>query len=319
MKKFSVFLVLTLLIVSFSSTLIFAEEEYFGREDEFVKVKSIEFEEIQHVKPMEQKEVEKIFSKMEKEFRIKGISQKEYEKALKDLKTAREIQSFSESSDISTLGGDYYDQYLNELRQGNFVETILDIDEGMSETQIYKVGYTHANAARDAALAEYPNDVMLRDAYRHFVWNHMSTSDSSVGKIKTRTATINHEWGIILLSPLENHYNNAYNDYINSGYSEEDAALNAFNDTVAYILTLKYNTVLICESNYDFFKAIFEVSNIMDLHNNCYGRAYPENHPTLNYDQAFHYAKNNGELILNENSVDDNDYYHIWAWDWYTY
>lgn len=189
----------------------------------------------------------------------------------------------------------------------------------MSEAQIFKVGYTHANASRDAALAEYPNDVMLRDAYRHFVWNHMSTSDSSVGKIKTRTATINHEWGIILLSPLENHYNNAYNDYINSGYAEEDAALNAFIDTVAYIPTLKYNTVLICESNYAFFKSIFEVSNIMDLNNNCYGRAYPENHPTLNYDQAFYYAKNNSELILNENSVDDNDYYQIWAWDWYTY
>lgn len=94
MKKFSLFLVLTLLIVSFSSTLIFAEEEYFGRVDEFVKVKSIEFKEIQDVKPMEQKKVEQIFSKMEKKFRIKGISQKEYEKALKNLKNSREIQIF---------------------------------------------------------------------------------------------------------------------------------------------------------------------------------------------------------------------------------
>lgn len=193
----------------------------------------------------------------------------------------------------------------------------MDIDEGMTETEIFKVGFTHANAARDAALVEYPNDVMLSDAFRHFSWNHMSTSDLTVGKLKTRTATINHEWGLLLLNPILNYYDDQYNYYVS--INDPDAANKAFADSTLYIPNLKHDLVIISESSFSFFKGYFSVSNIMDLHNNVYGRAYPEKEPLLDYRDAFYMAKNNNELILDEVDVNDDHFYAVWVSEWYTY
>ncbi|WP_427338023.1 hypothetical protein [Caloranaerobacter sp. DY30410] len=77
------------------------------------------------------------------------------------------------NSSFTAQSTDYYEKYLNDLRKGNFVESILDIDEGLTETEIYRIGVTHANAAREAAMAEFPDDEMLCDSFRHFVWNHV--------------------------------------------------------------------------------------------------------------------------------------------------
>ncbi|WP_427338022.1 hypothetical protein [Caloranaerobacter sp. DY30410] len=126
----------------------------------------------------------------------------------------------------------------------------------------------------------------------------MCTSDSKLDKIKTRTATINHECGIVLLQPLENYYTNTYNDYKDKGYSDSSAAQEAFADTAAYIPKLKYMTVQACEDNYDFFKAIFTAANIMDLHNNCYGGAYPGDYPSLDYKEAYYSSKNKKGMII---------------------
>ncbi|MEX1030030.1 MAG: hypothetical protein WDZ91_08305 [Paenibacillaceae bacterium] len=40
---------------------------------------------------------------------------------------------------------DDYGEFLNELGQGNFIEGILDLDEGLSTLEIFAVGVTHAN------------------------------------------------------------------------------------------------------------------------------------------------------------------------------
>lgn len=208
-----------------------------------------------------------------------------------------------------------YDEYLNELRKGNFIEGILDVDEGLSALEIFAVGVTHANEARDAALDKYPNDVMLRDAYRHFAWNYLSTQD--IGQYKTRTATINHEWGIILLDPITNYYTNQYNYYVAN--NDPDAASKAFADAVLYIPILKYQLVILCQNSFSFFSSLFDESNIMDLHNNCYGRAYAVTHPDEGYDTSFQLAVQNDELILDENDVGNSEYQFVWQNEWYTY
>ncbi|SEM24756.1 hypothetical protein SAMN04488688_110158 [Paenibacillus sp. cl141a] len=218
------------------------------------------------------------------------------------------------NKDINILVNDY-DQYYNELRKGNYIEGVLDRDEGLSATDIAKIGLTHANKARDEALKKYPNssDVMLRDAYRHFTWNYLSTKD--VGAIKTRTATINHEWGLVLLNPVINYYNNRYNYYVGNGSGA--AGYDAFIDTTLYIPNLKFQLILVCQANIDTFKGFFDNANIMDLHNNVYGRAYAASHPS-GYDSAFTSAKNAGDLILSESSVTNWNYTYVWQNNWWT-
>ncbi|RXZ80524.1 hypothetical protein EBB07_18415 [Paenibacillaceae bacterium] len=138
------------------------------------------------------------------------------------------------------------------------------------------IGVTHANAARNAALAKYPNDAMMRDAYRHFTWNYLSTKD--VGALKTRTATINHEWGITILSPITNYFNNRYSYYV--GQNSSAPGYNAFIDTTVYIPSFKLQMILLCKGNINTFRAFFDDANIMDFHNNVYGRAYAASHPS---------------------------------------
>jgi Holliday junction resolvase RusA-like endonuclease len=244
--------------------------------------------------------------------------QQNTEKAIKLLDKLNGTKSKNDKNDqLITATGTYYDQNKAKLRAANFMEGVLDLDEGLTSTEIYKIGVTYANQARDAALKEFPSNVMLQDAFRHFSWNYISTG--GVGALKTRTATINHEWGILILEPVTNYYTNRYNTYRSQGYSDYNAANKAFSDAVAYIPDLKYQLVTICKSSYSFFKSFFTVSNIMDLHNNCYGRAYYGKMPNAGYKTAFYTAKNKGELILSESSVGDYQYKYVWQSQWYTY
>ncbi|PAD71690.1 hypothetical protein CHH67_24055, partial [Paenibacillus campinasensis] len=153
--------------------------------------------ELQNLDPITKEEMNQLFNKFENEFNstITQNDRLEAEQIVKEL-----------AGDEYSISSSDYDQYYNELRKGNYIEGVLDRDEGLSALDITKIGFIHANTAREEALKKYPNDVMLRDAYRHFTWNYIATKD--VGAIKTRTATINHEWGIILLNPVLNYYNN---------------------------------------------------------------------------------------------------------------
>lgn len=285
---------------------------------------------IDSVKPASKDVVELKIKNIEKSFNektLKLFKKEDEEKALKNAekvdKVIKQVNTVLdkeiEEDLISILNTSEYDQNKAKLRQANFIEGILDLDEGMSELQIYKVGVTHANTARSWALNTYPNSnqVMIRDAARHFSWNHISTKDSTVGKTKTRTATINHEWGTILLNPILSYHENKYKEYVKQGVS--DPANKAFANTLLYIPTLKYELVSASRNSYSFFKALFDVSHIMDLHNNCFGRAYPERNSSQTYASAFNTALSKNELILNETNVVDSHYRNVWQSEWYTY
>lgn len=209
-----------------------------------------------------------------------------------------------------------YDKFYNELRKANYIETILDINEGLTDIQIAKIGGVHATKARNLALEKYPsaNHVMLRDGYRHFGWNYLSTKD--VGAVATRKATNNHEWGLALLDPVLNYYDQRIAYHTNKGSSA--IAFNAFNDTTMWIPHLKQNMIFLCEGSYSFFKGFFTVANIMDFHNNVYGRAYAATHPS-GLDPAYNAARVNLDIVLNEASVKDFNYQLIYNNDWYNY
>lgn len=260
-----------------------------------------------------QEDINNKFSEFEEEFN-NNPSNFTTEKEEQALEVIKKLVDSGIISDITTYSNDY-DENKAKLRTGNFIESILDLDEGMTESQLFQVGVSFANEARDASLKEFPRDVMLRDAFRHFSWNNISTK--SVGANKTRTATINHEWGIIMLNPMLNYFDKQYNKYNNQGYS--NAGAKALGDTITYIPVFKQNAVTLCENDYSFFKGLFGDGSIMDLHNNCWGRAYATNYPSDSYRNSFYKAKNNSELILSENSVIDSNYYYVWASKWYTY
>lgn len=102
--------------------------------------------------------------------------QRNTEKAIKLLDKLNGTKSKNDKSDqLITTTGTYYDQNKAKLRAANFMEGVLDLDEGLTSTEIYKIGVTYANQARDAALKEFPSNVMLQDAFRHFSWNYIST------------------------------------------------------------------------------------------------------------------------------------------------
>jgi len=221
----------------------------------------------------------------------------------------------ADNNQKSITAADDRDKYYNELRKGNFIESILDIDEEMTDSQIYKVGVKHANTARSAALKRYPNDIMLADGFRHFTWNYLAARD--VGAKATRTATINHEWGILLITPSTKYFQERYEYYKSKNHKSPGNA--ALIDTTAYLPTLKRNVVLLSENNYSFFKGFFKKSNIMDLHNNCYGRAYASSNKADGFDKVYSIARNKKQIILSEASVTDGNYQYVWKNKWYTY
>ncbi len=318
-KSFAIFTLIAVLL--FSSLSVIAKP----RSDEFTKVKNVEYSEVQNLEKMSSREVKEIFNKITSKYKNMTYSAEELEKASKTAEKAKSFLNINNQNNINDVddpmlsqSNDYYDLFLNDLRKGNYIEGLLNVDEGMTTVEMTLI-VAHAVRAKDASKDEYPNDSMLEDAFRHFSWNHMCTSDDNIGKTKTRTATINHEWGPILVQPAINIYTRKYEDYIASGHTDQEAATRAFNSTIVAIPRFKQDTILVCEANYSFFKGIFGVSHIMDLHNNCYGRAYPASDPSLDYREAFHKSRRAGELILDEKDVNNDHYYQVWAWDWYTY
>lgn len=221
-----------------------------------------------------------------------------------------ENKSFYRSSD--------YDENKMKLRQGNLIELTLNIDEGLSESDFLRI-MSHVKKAKRLSSDEYPNNYDLQDALRHFSWNFLSVDDSKIGTYKTRTATINHEWGLVLLKPVLNKYDREYNNYIKDGYSERKAASNALGDTIVFIPYIKDMTIRTCKKSYDFFQSIFSEAEIMDLHNNCYGRAYASEYPRYSALEAFNKARRKDDLILRERDVTNRQYRNVWSSEWYTY
>jgi hypothetical protein len=283
---------------------------------------------IDNVEPLSEEVMKKKLKEFQDDFdqnKLPKYKKEDHDKAIKQAERIENIlnkakKSEKKSVSISTTSTQkWYDTNKAKLT-GNFIEGLLDLDEGMTETEIYKVGFTHANTARDWALKTYPRDpeqYWVRDAARHFSWNLISSKDSNVGKIKTRTATINHEWGALMITPMVNYYSSKYNEYTKKGKSDYDAATEAFSATILYIPNFKYTGVTASRNSYSFFKALFKPSNIMDLHNNCWGRSYSTT--SLSYADAFRKSYQAGELIGSESQVGDTAYKSIWQKEWYTY
>lgn len=265
-------------------------------------------------------EIQNIINKLQKDFTQTKLTNDKRQKVHERIQIANKVlqnRQIINGTDFYIQGE--YDANKAKLRQANYIETILDLDEGLTENQIYRVGFTHANFARDKALEEFPSssDIWVRDAFRHYSWNFVSTSDSSVGKNKTRIATVNHEWGILLLDGIVNYYDSQYSNYINNGSSEYDAANGAFIDATLWITEFKYQMTLICKANYSVFKGFFSKGNIMDLINNVWGRSGPERNPGKTYKESFYIDQNN--LVQNEDWVGDYQYNQVWQNEWYTY
>ncbi|NRQ55711.1 hypothetical protein [Brevibacillus sp. HD1.4A] len=189
-----------------------------------------------------------------------------------------------------------------KLRSGNFIEGILDSDEGLSASEIsrvYKIGVDATNTAEEY----YKSDSQLRDAYRHFIWNFNAANDKKLGKSKTRTATINHEWGLLLIDDAVDYYNNSFKKYVRLGMIGSDAMNAAFSDTINELPKMKKNKIKSLSS----FKDTATKGNIMDWNNNYYGIYYSY---MSDVDQAFKQAK--PFLILAESKVSSSDYKKVY-------
>lgn len=237
----------------------------------------------------------------------------DYEKAKRIIELYS--QNFSDGN-ISVRSD--YDNGQAQLRAGNLIELTLDIDEGISETTALRA-IALASSAKSTAQRDFPN---TWDSAQHFIWNYKMTD--TYNALTARTIGINHEWGMIMIQPMINHYNSEYEDRIDAGESESDASSGALADTILYIPEFKYLATILTQNSYEFFQGLFSADNIMDLWNNCYGRAYAG----YNYSSAsaaYTAAKNAGELIIDGSgtvmaaNVTSDHYYCVWDWDWYTY
>ena len=268
----------------------------------------------QYVKPLSTIEIENMFVQFEHKFN-KNSNNFTKQKQSASFNILKQV-GYNKINSITKSSSDY-DENKKKLRQANFIEGILDVDENLSESDITII-LINSSIARKFANKTYPNDSMLADALRHFSWNNNCVKD--VGTTKTRTATINHEWGIIMLQPMLNYYENRYQKYVSDG--SNNPANKALADVVSYIPMCKEYTIAVCKdetNGYAAFKALFSASCIMDLHNNCYGRAYASTNSDLTAKEAFDIAKKNNELILSESNVGDAQYDYVYRSEWYTY
>ena len=285
---------------------------------EITQTSSVDFEELDCTEEelsLAAEELKILFSEFEEDFNanIDNFS-------AENLSIANEmIKVLDAVNDYKAVYNSDYDANKAKLRQANFIEGILDVNEGLTETQIANI-FADSETARKQALNAYPSSAdanTKRDAFRHFSWNNLSTK--RYDSYTARTATTNHEWGIVMLNPMLNYYDNTYNEYINNGKSSSYAATNALAETVAYIPKYKKYAISLCQSNYSYFKSIFSADCIMDLTNNCYGRTYATKSSSLSYTDAFNKALSNGEVILGSSTVTNSHYYTVWNNDWYTY
>ncbi|WP_025028839.1 hypothetical protein [Caldalkalibacillus mannanilyticus] len=313
-KKFLLCSLVVLLVSSIFSPSILAnnETQIYSEEFEIVNTNSIDTTELSA------EDIEKRIKEFESDFNrnvLPKMTEEDYKKSLELYETIDSIIIKSDvreyDSSLTPNSLEKYDRYI--------IEGILNDKEGLTALDQTRI-FNDASTAREWALKTYPkNDqVQLRDAARHFSWNHISTNNSNVGVTKTRTATINHEWGSVMSNGVNNYYNNRYDYHKRQGRTNVGAAALALAETNTYIPEFKAELITESKKSYNFFKSIFTVAEIMDLHNNCWGRAYAGK-TSNSYIVDFNTARIHEELILSESSVTDSHYRHVWRSEWYTY
>lgn len=251
---------------------------------------------------------EEIFDKIEEYYKLnREISEQDYRNAMTIVEYYNETMSVN--SGISTYS---YDEGAAQLRAGNLIELTLDINEGVSSSKAL-AAIRLASDAKSEASSKFPN---TEDAARHFIWNYKMANKYDA--TTARTVGVNHEWGLVMITPMLNHYKKEYNNFIDSGCSGDEASQRALANTVLYIPDFKYLSVTVMKKNYNYFNSMFSNDCIMDFWNNCYGRAYVQKGYSSGI-TAFAAAKNAGELILYSSNVSNDNRWSVWDWDWYSF
>lgn len=117
-------------------------------------------------------------------------------------------------------------------------------------------------------------------------------------KSLARTIANNHEWGIIMITPMLTHYESTYEELLDEGYTSDEASTTALADTVASKPDHKYMSVILLQDSFETFSNYFSDDNIMDFWNNCYGRAYAEDGSYDNAVEAYEAACEAGDLVI---------------------
>ncbi|TPG87917.1 hypothetical protein EEL32_10880 [Brevibacillus laterosporus] len=200
-----------------------------------------------------------------------------------------------------------YDDNQIALRQGNVIEAFLNEDEGLGLRDMKRIK-EYGDEAKDTAKKYYKNDSQLEDAYRHFLWNYLSVNDSRLGKVKTRVATTNHEWGLLLRNDALDYYGESLSTLIKMGMSSNAAISAAFADTLNELPKMKKKKI----SSFSDFKRYVDDANVMDWNNNEFGRYYSY---IKDKDDAFKQAT--PFLILAEKKVSSSDYRKVYDGGWW--
>ena len=194
------------------------------------------------------------------------------------------------------------------------LEALLCTNDGLSLLDIFAIGFTHANAARDEAIDLYEDQgstvEMKRDAFRHMTWNFRSLK--GVGEGKTRIATINHEWAYLILPAVTQYEQTRYNYYFDLYYTQiiwglfsiNDIMMMAKADADAYAVTYRNQLIQSCKNSLSVFNSTFSGNSyIMDFWNNKVGRDYAKSNANSSTNTVFTTAWNAGELIKHEGST----------------
>lgn len=304
-------LILGLTLALTNGSIAFASETGQGAtaDTEMTYSNNIPYEEVKDMSELSIEEKEKLIDEIVKDILGNSPEPTNLEKnQVKDI-----IQQQEQNRSAAKKVDDDYKKNSILLRTGNVIEFSLNAAEGMTNKQ-QATAVNQGSVAKNLSEDQYPKDDNLQDAYRHYSWNWLMSKN--LNKNKARTAANNHEWGLILIDPVLKIYEQKYTLYISQGKTVSKAAAAALVDALAYAPNAKSSVISQVRNNYSKFKTFFTNDNIMDLVNNCYGRAA---YPAKSYFSGFINDLDSGNLIKAASKVKDDHKYLVWSSDWYGY
>ena len=256
---------------------------------------------------------------------VEVLSLEEYEEILEEVSKYAEAYVTPERvEEMKRLRQEVEESLIMQLVDENIItskatlesikrEAALCLHDGLSAADISLIGIHHARIARDDAKKLYKDEgqtvEMKRDAFRHMTWNFTSSRD--VGEGKTRIATINHEWYVVIQNAVNQYEKDRFNYYLAAYQSElawgtvttTDLLNMAIADADVYAIAHRDALIQKCKGSLAMFNATFSNANIMDLWNNKIGRDYAKSNPTASTNTVFTLAWNRGELIKHEGAA----------------
>ncbi len=256
---------------------------------------------------------------------VEVLSLEEYEEILEEVSKYAEAYVTPERvEEMKRLRQEVEESLIMQLVDENIItskatlesikrEAALCLHDGLSAADISLIGIHHARIARDDAKKLYKDEgqtvEMKRDAFRHMTWNFTSSRD--VGEGKTRIATINHEWYVVIQNAVNQYEKDRFNYYLAAYQSElawgtvttTDLLNMAIADADVYAIAHRDALIQKCKGSLAMFNATFSNANIMDLWNNKIGIDYAKSNPTASTNTVFTLAWNRGELIKHEGAA----------------